>query len=211
MHHAPFRVLRTVCVGSTVFGLAAGAHLLAGGLLPVPAAMAALLALHILCSMVATSFRLAMPAMIALLTSSQVVLHEAFEWLSPSALAAPVVAGHHSMSAEESAAAMLASANAVAAPAMDALTHAGALSGWMGAAHIAATLATAALLAYGEDALWSLANWLRPLYSCAAAVLVLPVQATPTTVIPRLLARPPWRNLPPHARRGPPAPVAVLA
>ncbi|MHA7303700.1 hypothetical protein ACX80E_00390 [Arthrobacter sp. TMN-49] len=207
MRNAPFRLLRTVFVGATVLGLAAGAHLVAGGSLPAPAIMAALLALHVLCSTVATHFRLALPAMMILLGSSQVVLHQVFEKLSSSATAGPGSAGphQHTMSAEENAAALLVSAQAVATPGMDHMNHAGAVSGWMWAAHIIATVAAAALLAYGENALWSLAHWLRPLHKSPAAVLALPAQAARPGVIPRPLPRRPWRNLRPDTRRGPPA------
>ncbi|MHA7271364.1 hypothetical protein [Arthrobacter sp. HLT1-20] len=213
MHTSPFRLLRTVSVGATVLGLAAGAHLVAGGTLPAPGIMAALLALHVLCSTVATHFRLTLPAMVALLGSSQVVLHQAFETLSHSATAAPGAAGvhQHTMSAEASTAALLAAVNTASAPGMDHLGHAGAMSGWMWAAHIIATLAAAALLAYGEDALWSLASWLRPLYRRAAVVLLPPAQSARPGVIPRPLPRLPWRNLRPDTRRGPPALAAVFA
>lgn len=212
MHTAPFRLLRTVSVGATVLGLAAGAHLLAGGTLPAPGIMAALLALHVLCTTIATRFKLTLPAMVALLGSSQVVLHQAFETLSHTATAAPGAAGlhQHGLSTEAAAAAMLASMNTAAAPGLDHMGHAGAMSGWMWAAHITATLAAAALLAYGESALWSLANWLRPLYRRAAVVQVPPAQTARPSVIPRPLPSLPWRNLRPDTRRGPPAPAAVF-
>lgn len=224
MQHSPFRLLRTTLVGTTVLGLAAGAHLLAGGTLPVPAIMAAILALHLLCASVATKFRLTPPAMAALLASSQIVLHQCFETLSHGALvaagtgsAAAEAMSHQSMSAEAHASAMLAQATpglahlGSAHPGLAQLGHPGDMSGWMWAAHAAATLAAAGLLAYGENALWSLANWLRPLYRCAAVVLVLPVKAARPGVIPRPLPRLPWRNLPPDTRRGPPARSAIFA
>lgn len=225
MQHSPFRLLRTTFVGATVLGLAAGAHLLAGGTLPGPLIMAAILALHTLCSSIATKFRLTPPALAALLASSQIVLHQCFETLSHGARiaaapgtgsAAAEAMSHQSMSAEAHASAMLAQATSLAAPGLAHLGHAhlghaGAMSGWMWAAHAAATLAAAGLLAYGENALWSLANWLRPLYRCAAVVLVQPVKAARPSVIPRPLPRLPWRNLPPDTRRGPPAPCAIFA
>lgn len=231
MPHAPFRLLRTTLVGATIFGLAAAAHLVAGGTLPAPPILAAILALHILCSTVATMFKLNLPAMLALLASSQVVLHQSFDSLSHSAHAVAVTGAqaqeqaqalsHHGMSAEGHAAAMLstvmapdlssAMASGMASSGLEALSHSGSLSLWMWAAHIAATLAAAGLLAYGENALWSLANWLRPLYQRAAAVLVIPAQSTRPTVVPRPLPRQPWRNLRPNTRRGPPLSVAAFA
>lgn len=235
MPHAPFRLLRTTLVGATIFGLAAAAHLVAGGTLPAPRILAAILALHILCSTVATMFKLNLPAMLALLASSQVVLHQSFDSLSHSAHAVAVTGAqaqeqaqalsHHGMSAEGHAAAMLSTVMApdlsstmasgmssgMASSVLEALSHSGPLSLWMWAAHIAATLAAAGLLAYGENALWSLANWLRPLYQRAAAVLVIPAQSTRPTVVPRPLPRQPWRNLRPNTRRGPPLSVAAFA
>lgn len=231
MPHAPFRLLRTTLVGATIFGLAAAAHLVAGGTLPAPPILAAILALHILCSTVATMFKLNLPAMLALLASSQVVLHQSFDSLSHSAHAVAVTGAqaqeqaqalsHHGMSAEGHAAAMLSTvmapdlsstmASGMASSGLEALSHSGPLSLWMWAAHIAATLAAAGLLAYGENALWSLANWLRPLYQRAAAVLVIPAQSTRPTVVPRPLPRQPWRNLRPNTRRGPPLSAAVFA
>lgn len=187
--------------------------------------MAALLALHILCSTIATRFRLNLPAMAALLASSQLVLHQAFDALSHGAhLTGANLANaqgnemlaHHSMPAESHASAMLAQAtSAVAstamAPGVEAMGHASHLSGWMLAAHVASTLAATGLLAYGENALWSLANWLRPLYRRAAVVLVLP--AAPARV-PGIIVRPlpslPWRNVRPNTRRGPPLRAAIF-
>lgn len=227
MPHAPFRLLRTTLVGATIFGLAAAAHLVAGGTLPAPPILAAILALHILSSTVATTFKLNLPVMLALLASSQVVLHQSFDSLSHSAHAVAVTGAqaqalsHHGMSAEGHAAAMLSTvmapdlpstmASGMASSGLEALSHSGPLSLWMWAAHIAATLAAAGLLAYGENALWSLANWLRPLYQRAAAVLVIPAQSTRPTVVPRPLPRQPWRNLRPNTRRGPPLSVAAFA
>ena len=81
MHHAPFTLLRTTAVGATILGLAAWAHVAAGGALPSPAIMAALTSLHVLCSTVATRFRLRLPAMTALLATSQLALHQALDAL----------------------------------------------------------------------------------------------------------------------------------
>lgn len=223
MTHAPFRLLRTTLVASTVLGLAAGAHLLAGGTLPVWPIMAAILALHIMCSTVATKFQLTLPTMVALLAGSQIVLHKGFDFLSHSAHLAETAGannvtaqalGHHTMSAEAHAATMLAQATSTGVPgvtSLEAISHSGAMSGWMLAGHVIATVAAAGLLAYGESALWSLARWLRPLYRCAAVVLVLPAIASSTGVIPRPLPRLPWRNLRPDTRRGPPYRTAVFA
>lgn len=214
MPHSPFRLLRTTVVGATVLGLAAGAHLVGGGTLPAPAIMAAILALHILCSSIATNFRLTPAAMVALLASSQLVLHQGFETLSHGISANPAPGMEHlghgaHMSAEAHASAMMAATTAVGAPGMESLGHAAYMSGWMGLAHVAATLTAAGLLAHGENALWSLAGWLRPLYKRAAVVLVLPARPTLPSIIMRPLPCVPWRNQPPDTRRGPPLSAAI--
>lgn len=220
MHHVPFRLLRTTLLGSTILGLAAGAHLVAGGSLPALPIMAVILALHLLCTTIATAFRLTLPTMIALLASSQFVLHQGFELLSHGNHAGAMAgtagasaaghAGHHALSAEAYAASMMADATAPGIVDLSS-AHAAQLSPLMLAAHIAATLAAAGLLAYGENALWSLTQWLRPLFRSAAVVPVVPVQRTRPGLRPRPLPRLPWRNLRPDTRRGPPAAAALFA
>ncbi|SEE84038.1 hypothetical protein SAMN04489740_2741 [Arthrobacter alpinus] len=218
--HAPFKLLRTTLVGSTILGLAAGAHLLAGGTLPAWPVMAAIVALHIMFSTIVTKFRLTLPTMLGLLAGSQVVLHKGFDVLSHSAHLMPGAVtnsgsaqtlGHHTLSPEAHASAMLTQATSTGASGLETIGHASAMSGWMLAAHIVATLAAAGLLAYGENALWSLARWLRPLYRRAAVVLLQPAPSAPAGVIPRPLPRLPWRNIRPDTRRGPPVRTAIFA
>ena len=209
MPDAPFKLLRTTVVGATVMGLAAGAHLAAGGTLPVAPVMAALLAIHILCSSIATKFRLRLPAMTVLLASSQLVLHESFDALSHGARLTGVPG--NGMSADAQTAAMLAHAFPAVNVGAEAMVHASHMTGWMMAAHAASTLAAAGLLAYGENALWSLANWLRPLYRRAAVVLLLPPRTTVPGIVVRPLRRLPWRNVRPNTRRGPPRRATVIA
>lgn len=210
--HAPFRLLRTCFIGATVLGLAAAAHVLGGGSLPGPGIMAALLALHTLCSTVATTFRLGLPAMTGLLAASQLVLHGAFDAFSATVPLVDVPGGghNHSLSAVDQSAAMLHAAGAMGSG-MGAMGHAAALSGWMGPTHVAATIATAVLLSQGENALWALANWLRPLCRTAAVVPPLPARPADPRLVPAPLPRQPWRNLRPDTRRGPPVPAAVPA
>lgn len=209
--HAPFRLLRTTVIGATVLGLAAGAHVLAGGSLPTPGIMAALMALHILCSTVATTMRLGLPSMVGLLASSQLVLHQAFNSFSamPAGTLPPGM-NDHPLSADEQSAAMLQAAGAMGSG-MGLTQHGAALSGWMLPAHIAATLATAVLLTQGENALWALANWLHPLSRGADVALPLPAQQARPAVPPAPLPRLPWRNLRPDTRRGPPHSRATFA
>lgn len=216
MHYlpAPFRLLRTATIGATILSLAAAAHMLAGGVLPAPSIMAALMALHILCSIVATKFQLGLPAMMGLLATSQLVLHQAFDTFSVSI---------HTSVATESASSLASmhqhggSADAYAAMLPDAgalgmVHHGVAMSAWMLAAHIGATLAAAVLLAQGENALWALAAWLRPLYRSAAVVLLLlPARETRPGLAPLPQPFLPWRNVRPNTRRGPPSFAATFA
>ena len=89
---APFHALRSAMVALTVLSLAAGAHTLAGGQLPSPGILLALLALTGLASTTATRLKLNLPALAGLLGAGQLVLHEAFTAFSGPA-PAPALAG----------------------------------------------------------------------------------------------------------------------
>lgn len=219
-HASPFRLLRAGTIGATILALAAAAHMLGGGSLPEPLILGALAALTTLASTVATRFRLGLPAMVALLGASQFALHQAFDLLSSgSGTAVPAMAmpslHDHSLSAAAQTAAALQEATAagVAGGAMSMSVSMSAHSGGlaMTAAHAAATVATAVVLAKGEAALWALAQWLRPLLA-PPTVVALPVSAVPALPTPASLAVPrPWRYLRSHSRRGPPAAAALFA
>lgn len=196
MTRASFRSLRTGLIGSIILGFAAGGHLAGGGRLPEPAILAALCALTVLPVAVLTKVRLSMPVLAGLLGAGQLWLHWAFHALSDPALpGAPGPSGHggHTLSTLAPAA----SGAATAAPA--------AANDWMMfAAHAVATLATAVVLARGEDALSALAAWLRPLVQLPAAPSTQPPKLPDPCPAPVLLpADRAGRRLP--ARRGPPA------
>ncbi|WP_342451684.1 hypothetical protein [Arthrobacter sp. H16F315] len=74
------------------------------------------------------------------------------------------------------------------------------------AGHALATLLCAVLLARGEDALWSLAAWLRPLLRLPAPVAPDAVAVPAVTGWPAECAPLPWRNLRRDSGRGPPPP-----
>ena len=63
----PFHFLRATAVATVILTLAAGAHLAAGGELPAPAIMLAVLSLTALGSTTATRLRLGFPALAVLL------------------------------------------------------------------------------------------------------------------------------------------------
>lgn len=192
----PFHCLRSTMIAGTVVALAAGAHILAGGQLPATGILLAVLALAGLASTAAARFRLRMPAMAGLLGAGQLVLHEAFI-LFGGPLPGPADSsfGHHL---------------APAIPAANPLEHLPPASPdpsfgvLMFTGHALATLACALLLAKGEEALWSLAAWLRPLFrlpepATADLATVPAARGWPADRAPR-----PRRNLRPDCRRGPP-------
>ena len=76
-------------------------------------------------------------------------------------------------------------------------------------AHIVATAVCALLLTKGEDALWALAAWLRPLVRLPEATApdagAAPAVPGPPTDSPDS----PWRNLRQDSRRGPPSAVVL--
>ena len=194
---APFRFLRTGLIGSIILGFAAGGHVAGGGELPAPAILTALCALIILPVAILTRTRLSLPVFAGLLGAGQLCLHWAFSALSGASSAAqlqPGHAGHISVAPE--------TVSAIAS------THAAASDWQMPAAHAVATLGTALVLARGEQALWALAAWLRPLAQLPAPTAIQPLRtaapcSTPV-VRPRSL---PGLRLP--SRRGPPALVSA--
>ncbi|MBT2595201.1 hypothetical protein [Arthrobacter sp. ISL-72] len=222
-HHArtPFHSLRAAMVAGMIVTLGAAAHVVGGGELPALGIMLAVLALTGMAATAATRLKLTFPAMASLLGAGQLVLHEAFDafsspvgvspaggspaWPGPPGPGAAEALGHHPVTAP------------LAGITLDAAGAASHLhefeSSWaavMLAGHALATIACALLLTKGEDALWSLAAWLRPL-------IQLPQAATPDVVTaPAAAGRPagsaplPWRNLRLDCRRGPPA-VVVLS
>ncbi len=203
---APFHALRSGALALAVLSLAAGAHVIAGGTLPALPILLALLALTGLATTLATRFKLGFAAVAPVLGGGQLVLHEAFTALGPVAMGPAVEAPHVHHAAQ-----LPAIGNAVA----DGLQHlhtADSPFGWfMLAGHVLASAASALLFAKGEQALWQLAAWLRPLWRILALLFTpdagtRPAPAGPASAfIPR-----PWRNLRQDSRRGPPV-VAVLS
>ncbi len=194
MTSAPFRLLRTTLIGSIILGLAAGGHLAGGGNLPAPAILTALCALTILPVAILTRARLSFPALAGLLGAGQLCLHWAFGALSGTSTATQLPSGH--------------AGHVPWSPAPDAVgaiasSHAAASDWQMLAAHTLATAGTALVLARGEQALWALASWLRPLVQLPAPTAIQPLRApascTAPAVRPRGLA---GLRLP--SRRGPP-------
>jgi hypothetical protein len=203
-HHArvPFHFLRAASVATGILALAAGAHTAAGGKLPAPGILLAVLALTALACTAATRLRLNFPAMTVLLGAGQFVLHEVFTACSAAGLGidpdAPDL--HHVSRA----------ASPIIGTAAGHLHQPDSPAGTlMLLAHALATVSCALLLAKGEAALWALAGWLRPLFRLPEAVRpdagVRPAVPGPPPVAP--FRR--WRNLRPDSRRGPPSAVVL--
>lgn len=196
---APFHALRSASVSLVIVLLAAGAHVVGGGELPTAPVLIALIALTSLATTLATRFKLNIVTMVALLGAGQIALHEAFTALGP------IVAAAHGTShhlGTETPPLALDSASA----------HVHELSGTFGAlmlmAHVIAIIGSAVLLAKGEDALWQLAVWLRPLLALPTLVFRPDAGASPIAVgAPGVYIPRPWRNLRQDSRRGPPAVV----
>ncbi|MET1065934.1 MAG: hypothetical protein ABWX85_13350 [Arthrobacter sp.] len=192
---APFRLIRAAAVATSVLSLAAGAHVLGGGQLPPVPVMGACMALVVLCTVLLTGRQLTVPALVAVLSASQVVLHEAFIVLSASGASATTPAIHvHGTSPGVTTLPAGHDLQRHLTPHMDPP---------MLGLHIAATLVTALLLAKAEAALWALAAWLRPLTGFRPVPILFP---SPMAAIPsrRALGRR-WRVLRRQPLRGPPA------
>ncbi|MDQ0029191.1 hypothetical protein [Arthrobacter bambusae] len=198
MTSAPFRFLRTSLIGSIILGLAAGGHLAGGGNLPAPAILTALCALTILPVAILTRYRLSVPVLAGLLGAGQLCLHWAFCALSGASSASRLQSGH--------------AGHVVFVPAADTLsaasTHVAASDWQMLAAHTVATLGTALVLARGEQALWALAAWLRPLIQLPAPTAIQPLQTPVPCPIPDVRPRG-LTGLRLPSRRGPPALVSA--
>jgi hypothetical protein len=178
---------------------------LGGGDLPDPGILLAVLALTGLAATTATRLKLNVATMSALLGAGQLALHEVFTAFSAPSLAPGNAAaaagssgGHHPSGA---------------AAALDAAAHLHGTDSAQGTvmlvAHIVATAACALLLGKGEDALWALAAWLRPLVRLPEAMASDAVAAPAVPGPPPASPFRPWRNLRQDSRRGPPSAVVL--
>ncbi|MDR6438053.1 hypothetical protein J2790_003202 [Paenarthrobacter nicotinovorans] len=198
---APFHALRSGAISLVVVLLAAGAHVVGGGTLPAVPVLLALVALTALVATLATRFKLNLVFMAGLLGAGQLALHEAFTALGPIKATGP--AANHHLGAESLSPGM----EIAAAHTHELGTAFGTL---MLVGHVIATLASAVILTKGEEALWQLAAWLRPLLALPALVFRPDAGASPVAVgAPDVFIPRPWRNLRQDSRRGPPA-VVVL-
>lgn len=196
----PFHSLRAALFATTAVTLAACAHVVSGGQLPGSGILVALLALTGLACTAATRLRLGFPAATALLGAGQVVLHEAFTAFGGTVPATPAGGPHlHGLAGLPAGTLTHLQTHDLESP----------VALLMLAGHAVATLACALLLAKGEDALWALAAWLRPLIQIPSPVAPDAGAAPAPACWPADSAPLPWRNLRPDSRRGPPAAVVL--
>ena len=126
------------------YGLAVGAHVSAGGGWPGWPVSVMLTALLGVLGVVFTTRRRRLPAVLGVLTAAQVVLHVLLSLLeAPASSCAVVAVGHHAASASCDPSVATAGSFAMAMPSLPMLF-----------AHLAATAATAWVLARGEAWLW---------------------------------------------------------
>jgi hypothetical protein len=198
------RAVRTLAIAAVVVGLAATAHVAGGGEPPRPLAVAGAGFAAAYVFAWASRRRLSVTAIAALLGAGQWALHHVFELLQASACVPPLT-GRHAGHATEGMAAACTRQAGDAASGVLAAQHAS--PAWaMLAAHVAATAATALVLASGERAVWALCGLLAALLPAVPRRVVVP--GVPTRQAPAAAPVPrPRRSvlLRVSPRRGPPA------
>lgn len=188
---------RTFLVTGMAVFLAAAAHAAGGGGIPPGMLLLALAVILLPPVGLLARRRLSFPVLACVLAAGQLLLHTAFSFVpaaSACAVAGPAAHAHHTEVPVCGPAGQVGEQLAEAAG-----------NGWqMTAAHFAAVVLTAVLLARGEDALWQLLAWLRPLARIPSPV-TLPAPA-PALFTIREAAFPPAGTEPcVHRLRGPPA------
>lgn len=176
-----WRSVRAAVLGGTSMLLATGAHVLAGGRLPSAGVLLVLAFLVGLTAVTVTARRCRFAVLLAVLGVEQLLLHEVFDAAAMTSTGCtPPLAVHDSVMAG-----CLAGMHAIGSGATAA---AGTGSGlWMPAAHVAATLATAWLLARGERCLWRLCD--RAFRTATATVSLRVRRPRPQRSVPTTAAR----------------------
>jgi hypothetical protein len=194
------RLFRMVLITGMATFLAAAGHVLGGGALPDLGIMAVLVVPVLVPVAWLTRSQLSFMTLLSRLGSGQLMLHEAFTFLSSRPLCLPSLADqmpHHGQ-------VMGLGCSAALPVSMPAGMGSGAGSPVMLAGHVLALLATAWLLRKGEVALWQLLAWLRPLMQLPRPAGIIPVRHWP--VAPdRVFVPARWRNFRHDSLRGPPA------
>ena len=183
------RLLRVGVLGLSGYGLAVGAHVAAGGAAPGWPVSLMLAALLGVLGVAFTARRRGVWTLLGALVATQTALHGLFTLLdAPTSTCSLVATGHHAMT--------------VCGPAGDAAME---LPSWpMLLAHLAATAATAWLLARGEAWLWRV---VREAFTTPGVVPPNDQLRIPTLV--RQEVRPGARFVRPDTARGPPRAAAL--
>ena len=193
------RLFRAVLITAMAMSLATAGHVLGGGALPGPALTAVLAALLLAPVAWLASRRLSLLTLLGVLGAGQLIVHTAFTSLSPGALCPPSPAGplpHHGP---------VPSAGCFAAdPAVSLHTGDEGAAPDMTAGHLLALVSTAWLLHQGEEALWRLLAWLRPLVHLPRPAGTVPA-GHESAVAHRSSVPSTRRNLRHDSLRGPPA------
>ena len=194
---ASFRLFRTGLVASVIVSLGAGGHLAGGGILPDPIVLAALCALVLVPVAALARFRLRFPALAGVLGAGQAWLHWSFEAFAPvHGAPGPAAPGGHAGHVAQ----LLPDPDALNA----AIPPQPAAAAWaMLAAHAAASLATALVIARGEEALRLMAAWLQPLVRLPETFILPPAISPSWPSDDAVIPTAPALRLP--SRRGPPA------
>ena len=201
------RGLRAALLGGVGFVLALVAHLAAGGSAPGPVALLFLAGLVGLAAVLLTRTRLSPVRVGVSLAAMQVVLHQVFMWLGAPAgclMTEMSTSPGGTMGRSGGPAALVECATGMAPLEMGPSSAFAATA--MAGAHVAATVAMAILLAYGEKVLWFLAGCVRPLRGLDVRLPELPALCVVLFGPPRMfglrlasggvgLRGPPTRNL----------------
>ncbi|MBD8079608.1 hypothetical protein [Cellulosimicrobium arenosum] len=193
----PSRVVRAVLVATLVLALTAAAHRVGGGSLPDPLVVAALAAFTVAGTTAAARARFTVPRLVVLLGGAQLVLHGALTWLGGhdphgtvgGASCVSATAGH---AGHGSALACGTSSGSATVPdvAGSLATHAHHTSGTAGwvmlAAHVAATVVLALVLARGERAFERLLGWLSSRLVRVPRTVTLPTAPRAAVVVARV-------------------------
>jgi hypothetical protein len=200
------RLFRAVLITGSTMSVAAAGHVLGGGVLPAPGTVAVLAALLLVPVAWLAARELSFLTLLGVLGAGQLLLHEAFISLSAPAVCLPSLTGqmpHHGQ-------AMGMACSAAEPASMSFHLGTGSDSPLMLAGHVLALLGTAWLLRRGEEALWRLLAWLRPLVQLPQPARIVAVrQRTMAAGLPYVPA--PWRNLRTDSLRGPPAAATPCA
>lgn len=191
---------RSVVVTSVTVFLAAAGHAAGGGGTPPGVLLLALAAILLPPVLFLARWKFSFPVLATVLAAGQLLLHAAFSmipWAAGCDAAGPAAGVDHAAHAGQSGC-------WPAGPAENQLAEAAGDGGQMTAAHLAAVVLTAVVLARGEDALWHLLALLRPLARIPAPA-TLPATARSLVTIREADVPPSRTRLRAHRLRGPPA------